>query len=215
MRKHSFAVAAAKSLQSCPTLCDPIKQQPTRLRRPWDSPGKNTGVGYHLFLQCMKVKNESEVAYSRPTLHDPMDCSLPGSSTHGIFQARVLEWGAIAISQFCSRQIRNAKMHLIEKLKKGITGKKVVNQYFWSNGWYFSKLMKIVFRERNWTTCEVGIKANKTCLCETPQTLGSRQNLKRHGQGNRNCLKIDRICLNSNSRCLQMSVKFFEFHFQY
>ena len=89
--------AAAKSLQSCPTLCDP-RQQPTRLPRPWDSPGKNTGVGCHFLLQCMKVKSESEVAQSCPTLSDPMDCSLPGSSTNGIFQARVLEWVAIAFS---------------------------------------------------------------------------------------------------------------------
>ena len=66
--------------------------------RPWDSPGKNTEVGFHLFLQCMKMKSESEVAQSCPTLRDPVDCSLPGSSVHGIFQARVLEWGAIAFS---------------------------------------------------------------------------------------------------------------------
>ena len=66
--------------------------------RPWDSPGKNTGVGCHFLLQCMKVKSESEVAQLCPTLSDPMDCSLPGSSVHGIFQARVLEWGAIAFS---------------------------------------------------------------------------------------------------------------------
>ena len=72
--------------------------QPTRLPRPWDSPGKNTGVGCPFLLQCMKVKSESEVALSCPTLSDPMDCSLPGSSVHGIFQARVLEWGAIAFS---------------------------------------------------------------------------------------------------------------------
>ena len=66
--------------------------------RPWDSPGKNTGVGCHFLLQCMKVKSESEVVQLRPTLRYPMDCSLPGSSIHGIFQARVLEWGAIAFS---------------------------------------------------------------------------------------------------------------------
>ena len=72
--------------------------QPTRLPHPWDSPGKNTGVGCHFLLQFMKVKSESEVAQSCPTLCDPMDCSLPGSSIHGIFQARVLEWGAIAFS---------------------------------------------------------------------------------------------------------------------
>ena len=76
----------------------PHRQQPTRLPRPWDSPGKNTGVGFHFLLQCMKVKSESEVAQSCPTLCDPMDCHLPGSSVHGIFQARVLEWGAIALS---------------------------------------------------------------------------------------------------------------------
>ena len=81
--------AAAKSLHSCPTLCDPLDGSP---------PGKNTGVGCHFLLQCMKVKGESEVAQSCPTLSDPMDCSLPGSSIHGIFQARVLEWGAIAFS---------------------------------------------------------------------------------------------------------------------
>ena len=124
------AAAAAKSLQSCPTLWDPIdrsppgspvpgilqartslllllshsvvsdsvwphRRQPTRLPRPWDSPGKNTGVGCHFLLQCMKAKRESEVAQSYPTPSDPKDCSLPGSSVHGIFQARVLEWGAI------------------------------------------------------------------------------------------------------------------------
>ena len=76
----------------------PHRWQPTRLPRPWDSPGKNTGVGCHFLLQCMKVKSESEVAQSCLTLSDPMDCSLPGSSVHGIFQARVLEWGAIAFS---------------------------------------------------------------------------------------------------------------------
>ena len=76
----------------------PHRQQPTRLPRPWDSPGKNTGLGCHFLLQCMKVKRESEVAQSCLTLCDPMGCSLPGSSVHGIFQARVLEWGAIAFS---------------------------------------------------------------------------------------------------------------------
>ena len=71
----------------------PHRRQPTRLPRPWDSPGKNTGVGCHFLLQCMKGKNESEVAQSCLTLSDPMDCSLPGSSVPGVFQARVLEWG--------------------------------------------------------------------------------------------------------------------------
>ena len=66
--------------------------QPTRLLRPWDSPGENTGVGCHFLLQCMKVKSESKVAQSCLTLSNPMDCSLPGSSIHGIFEARVLEY---------------------------------------------------------------------------------------------------------------------------
>ena len=79
----------------------PHRRQPTRLPHPRDSPGKNTGLGCHFLLQCMKVKSESEVAQSRPTLSDPMNCSLPGSSTHGIFQARVLEWGATAFSIYC------------------------------------------------------------------------------------------------------------------
>ena len=76
----------------------PHRWQPTRLPHPWDSTGKNTGVGCDFLLQCIKVKSESEVAQSCPTLSDPMDCSLPGSSIHGIFQARVLQWGAIAFS---------------------------------------------------------------------------------------------------------------------
>ena len=75
-------------------LCATPQTAATRLPRPWDSPGKNTGVGCHFLLQCMKVKSESEVAQSCPTLSNPMDYSLPGSSIHGIFQARVLEWGA-------------------------------------------------------------------------------------------------------------------------
>ena len=76
----------------------PYRQQLTRLPHPWDSPGKNNGVGCHFLLQCMKVKSGSEVAQSCPTLRDPMDCSPPGSPVHGIFQARVLEWDAIAFS---------------------------------------------------------------------------------------------------------------------
>ena len=77
----------------------PHRRQPTRLPRPWDSPGKNTGVGCHFLLQCLKVKSESEVAQSCPTLSNPMDCSLPGSSIHRGFQARVLESDAISFSK--------------------------------------------------------------------------------------------------------------------
>ena len=78
----------------------PHRRQPTRLPHPWDSPSKNSGVGCHFLLQCMKVKTESEVAQSCPTLSDPMNCSPPGSSVHGIFQARALEWVAIAFTSW-------------------------------------------------------------------------------------------------------------------
>ena len=94
----SAAAATAKLLQPCPTLCDPIEGSPPGSPRPWDSPGKNTGVSCHFLLQCMTVKSEREVIQSCPTLCNPMDCSLPRSSVHGVFQARVLEWGAITFS---------------------------------------------------------------------------------------------------------------------
>ena len=74
------------------------RRQPTRLCHPWDSPGKNSGVGCHFLLQRMKVKSESEVAQSCLTLRNPMDCSPPGSTIHGIFQAKVMEWSAIVFS---------------------------------------------------------------------------------------------------------------------
>ena len=85
----------------------PHRRQPTRLPHPWDSPVKNTGVGCHFLLQCMKVKSESEVAQSFSTLCNPMDCSPPGSSIHGIFQAGVLEWGAIAFSGWSYNLLTN------------------------------------------------------------------------------------------------------------
>ena len=91
----------------------PHRRQPTRLPRPWDSPGKNTGVGCHFILQCRKVKSESEVAQSCLTVSDPMDCSLPASSTHGIFQARVLEWVAIAFSKLLSSLKKKEKEYVI------------------------------------------------------------------------------------------------------
>ena len=101
----------------------PHRRQPTRFPHPWDSPSKNTGVGYHFLLQCMKVKSESEVAQSCLTLSDLMDCSLPGSSVHGIFQARVLEWGAIAFSMINLDSILKSrditlptKVHLVKAM---------------------------------------------------------------------------------------------------
>ena len=76
----------------------PHRWQLTRLPHSWDSPGKNTGVACHFHLQCMKVKSKSEVPQSCPTLSNPIDCSLPGSSIPGSFQASVLEWVAMAFS---------------------------------------------------------------------------------------------------------------------
>ena len=93
----------------------PHRRQPTRLPRPWDSPGKNIGVGCHFLLQCMKLKSESEVDQLSPTLSDPMDCSPPGSSVHGIFQARVLEWGAIAFPEIMSYCTSNRKRILLSR----------------------------------------------------------------------------------------------------
>ena len=102
VKTHINLAVVISSVQfSCSVLSNSVRpriQKPTGFPRPWDSPGKNTGVGCHFLLQCMKVKSEREVAQSCPTLSDPMDCSLPGSSIRGIFQAKVLEWGAIAFS---------------------------------------------------------------------------------------------------------------------
>ena len=107
-------LTAAKSLQSCPTLCDPIDGSPPGSP---DSPGKNTGVDSHFLLQCIKLKGESEVAQSCPTLSDPMDCSLPHSSAHEIFQARVLEWGAIAFPTEESGRLQSIGLHSWTQLK--------------------------------------------------------------------------------------------------
>ena len=122
-------------------LCVTPRWQPTRLPCPWDSPGKNTGVGCHFLLQCMKVKSEREVAQSCPSLSDPMDHSLPGSSIHGIFQARVLEWGAIAFSGKATL----LQYRLMHAWKKKITPKGVSQvllhlllSYYWrtKSGWH-------------------------------------------------------------------------------
>ena len=94
---HTLLLLLLLSRFSRVQLCATPQTAAHQAPRPWDSPGKNTGVGCHFLLQCMKVKSESEVAQSCSTLSDPMDCSPRGSSIHGIFQARVLEWGAITI----------------------------------------------------------------------------------------------------------------------
>ena len=100
----------------------PHRRPPTRLPHPWDSPGKNTGVGCHFLLQCMKVKSESEVPQSCPTLSDPMDCSLPGSSVHGIFQARVLEWGVIAFSLKYTSKLLQSCLTLCDPIDGSLPG---------------------------------------------------------------------------------------------
>ena len=101
LRAHCLmGAAAAKSLQSCSTLCNSTDGSPPGSPVPGILQARTLGVGCHFLLQCMKVKSESKVAQSCPTLSDPMDCSPPGSSIHGIFQARVLQWGAIAFSEW-------------------------------------------------------------------------------------------------------------------
>ena len=106
------AAAGATSPQLCLTLSNsvqPHRQQPTRLRCPWNSPGKNTGVGCPFLLQCVKVK-------SCPTLSSPMDCSPPGSSIHGIFRAGILEWVASAFSSIDTRVNLNLESQVLVTL---------------------------------------------------------------------------------------------------
>ena len=126
----------------------PHRQPPTRLPHPWESPGKNTGVGCHFILQCMKVKSESDITQPCPTLSNPMDCSPPGSSVHGIFQARVLEWGAIAFSPV---RMTIAKMST-NKCWRGCGGKGTLlycwwecklMQPLWRRAWKFHRKLKI------------------------------------------------------------------------
>ena len=142
----------------------PQRRQPTRLPHPWDSPGKNTGVGCHFLLQCMKVKSESEVAQSCLTSSDPMDCSLPGSSIHGIFQARVLEWGAIAFSRKTLQA--HLKMRIITQPSGMITQVK---------GKVEGKLNRKIHLQPNFAPRNLqmgqGIKENKITITTTYQYL--------------------------------------------
>ena len=108
----------------------PYRQQPTRLPSPWDSPSKNTRVGCHFLLQCMKVKSESKVVQPCPTLRNPMDCSLPGSPVHGIFQARVLELGAIAFFKNCNTYTHIYRPLLAEALTKTLQLDLALRPYF-------------------------------------------------------------------------------------
>ena len=113
----------------------PHRRQPTRLHSPWDSPGKNSGVGCH-FLQCMKVKSESEVTQLCPTLHDPVNCSLPGFSVYGIFQVRVLEWVAIAFSTLKAINILSPEFkNVLSHIAKGILQMKITDHKMGRLSW--------------------------------------------------------------------------------
>ena len=112
--KHHFTSECCCCCQVTSVVSDsvlPHRQQPTRLPRPWDSPGENTGVGCHFLRQCVKVKSESEVTQPCPTLGDPVGCSPPGSSIHGLFQARVLESGAIEDSNKITSEKSKRRRH--------------------------------------------------------------------------------------------------------
>ena len=138
----------------------PQRWQPTRLLHPWDSSGKNTGVGCHFLLQCMKVKSESKVTQSCPSPSDPMDCSLQGSSAHGIFQVRVLEWGAIAFSksevaQSCPTLCDPMDCSLPDSSLHGILQARVLEWVAIS----FSRGSSQP-RDRTWVSCIVGRRFN-------------------------------------------------------
>ena len=158
----------------------PCRQQPTRLPGPWDSPGKNTGVGCHFLLQCTKVKSQSEVTQSCPTLLDPMDCSLPGSSVHGIFQGRVPEWVAIAFSDsepsasyLLSKWIVNEWMQPLHRwpICSVVLSKFIVRLgafvLFWCLHWPVTLAVKCWFYSRN-TWAHILSRSE-----ELPQTLFS------------------------------------------
>ena len=142
----------------------PHRQQPTRLPHPWDSPGKNTGVGCHFLLQCVKVKSESEVAQSCPTLSDPMDCSPPGSSVHRILQARVLEWGAIAFStkQHKYMQLSGTQTRSQGRTTKACGAPQIVSlaklQVYWNEDRWVQRLTAPLYFEHLENT-ELAIKA--------------------------------------------------------
>ena len=146
----------------------PHRQQPTRLLCPWDSPGKNTGVGCHFLLQCIKVKSESEVGLSCPTPRDPMDCSLSGSSVHGISQAEVLERSAIAFSCMwsMSHTLTNTALEWTQMLPIGdayfdLRSLDCGLFYFWISIYHFfgvlitQKLYISVFWSSLWLTIKI------------------------------------------------------------
>ena len=135
----------------------PHGRQPTRLPRPWDSPGKNTGVGCHFLLQCMKVKSESEVAQSCSTLSDPMDCSLQGSSVHGIFQARVLEWVAIGTMNLKIYE-KGSSHYSYQSLKSHYIIRSVVSANFSKQILYLCFIKKLPMKAQHSLTLEFRLR---------------------------------------------------------
>ena len=161
----------------------PHRWQPTRLPHPWDSPGKNTGMGCRFLLQCMKVKSEREVAQSCPTLSDPMDCSLPGSSAHGIFLARVLEWGATLLLtkrpcssvfslKMCSRLNLETYRYTLGTLKRCVAALKSLIGMAWVSLKF--SVCFCLFRYHWHTTLLISdVQHNSICIyCEKITTIG-------------------------------------------
>ena len=160
----------------------PHRRQPTRLPRPWNSPGKNTGVGCCFLLQCIKVKSESEVAQSCPTLSNPMDCSLPGSSIHGIFQARVLEWGTIAFSgyQIDQMAIPAPLFRIVASYSFSygfITWLNTFHRGFWfswlCNPSVLSWMINLLF--------SINVSYKQSCLIKLGRLLSQKSDLKQNG----------------------------------
>ena len=149
------------------------RRQPTRLPRPWDSPAKNTGVGCHSLLQCMKVKSEREVIQLCPILRDPMDCSPPGSSIHGIFQARVLEWGAIALLRGGKELLSTYCMTCPENTGSSPSQKKYPSLENWITSGLGDDTCHVLYLYYKQTTSPLLLKELElsgyllSCLCET------------------------------------------------
>ena len=156
------------------------RRQPTRPRRPWDSPGKNTGVGCHFLLQCMKVKSESEVAQSCPTLRDPMDCSPLSSSVHRIFQVRVLEWGAIAFSNLIKLFMPKTSFISVKTIKVDYISHTIYknlkpqNPYKKTQAVYFlSLVLAMILLDITWKTEETKIENKQAILSQSESLLHS------------------------------------------
>ena len=153
----------------------PHRRQPTRLPHPWDSPGKNTGVGCHFLLQCMKVKSENEVTQSCPTLSDPMDCSPPGSSVHGTFQAGVQDWGAIAFSVDWTQILHTHKVKIgksVASICFAHSKPSIVTELKWQNQVYYfhAKNASHLFSFNSFKYLLLGTSINASSI----QTLGGK-----------------------------------------